>query len=230
MSGENTQTETHSTAIESQVSPWLTPLAYFLFGRIILPTYFGKIDVQGTENIPQTGAVILAPTHRSRWDPIILGAVAGRWVTGRDLRYMVLLNQTTGLQGWFIRRLGGFPIDREHPGTASLRYSIELLQHQEVLVLFPEGHIFPDNQVHPLQSGVARIALKALENQPNIELHIVPVSIRYQHPAPPPWGCPVWVTIGSALNGRDYLIESTKQAAKTLTADLETALQKLHQP
>jgi 1-acyl-sn-glycerol-3-phosphate acyltransferase len=230
MSGKNTQTATHATAIESTVSPWLTPLAYFLFSRIILPSYFGKIEVHGIENIPQTGAVILAPTHRSRWDPIILAAVAGRWMTGRDLRYMVLLNQTTGLQGWFIRRLGGFPIDREHPGTASLRYSIELLQHQEVLVLFPEGHIFSDNPVHPLQSGVARIALKALSDQPDLELNIVPVSIRYQHPAPPPWGCPVWVRMGSSLNVRDYLIESTKQSAKTLTGDLETALQTLHQP
>jgi 1-acyl-sn-glycerol-3-phosphate acyltransferase len=125
---------------------------------------------------------------------------------------------------------GGFAIDREHPGTASLRYSIELLQHQQVLVLFPEGYIFSDDQVHPLQSGVARIALKSLENQPELQLHIIPVSIRYQHPAPPPWGCSVWVKMGSALNVRDYLIESTKQAAKTLTADLETALQTLHQP
>ncbi len=230
MSGENTQTDTYSTVIESKVSPWLTPLAYFLFCRIILPVYFGKIEVDGIENIPQTGAVILAPTHRSRWDPILLASVAGRWVTGRDLRYMVLLNQTTGLQGWFIRRLGGFPIDREHPGTASLRYSIELLQHQQVLVLFPEGHIFTDHQVHSLQLGVARIALKALEHQSNLQLNIIPVSIRYQHPAPPPWGCPVWIKMGSTLNVRDYLIESTKQAAKTLTADLETALQKLHQP
>jgi 1-acyl-sn-glycerol-3-phosphate acyltransferase len=213
--------------MESKVSPWLTPLAYCLFSHIILPSYFGKIAVDGQENLPQTGAVILAPTHRSRWDPIILGYVAGRHVTGRDLRYMVLLNQTTGLQGWFIRRLGGFPIDREHPGTASLRYSIELLQHQEVLVLFPEGHIFSDDSVHPLQSGVARIALKALSDQPDLQLHIIPVSIRYQHPAPPPWGCQIWVKIGSALNVQDYQVESTKQAAQTLTADLETALQKL---
>ncbi len=229
MSAENAETQTNSTAIESKVSPWLTPLAYFLFCQIILPSYFGKIEVHGTENIPQTGGVILAPTHRSRWDPIILGYVAGRRVTGRDLRYMVLLNQVTGLQGWFIRRLGGFPIDREHPGTASLRYSIELLQHQEVLVLFPEGHIFSDDQVHPLQSGVARIALKALENAPDSELNIVPVSIRYQHPAPPPWRCPVWVEMGSALNVQDYHTKSSKQAAKMLTADLETALQQLHQ-
>ncbi len=230
MSAQHPQTETTSTAIESRVSPWLTPLAYFVFSRIILPLYFGKIEVHGQDHLPQTGGVILAPTHRSRWDPILLGYVAGRRVTGRDLRYMVLLNQTTGLQGWFIRRLGGFSINREHPGTASLRYSIELLQHQEVLVLFPEGHIFPDDQVHPLQSGVARIALKALSHSCDLELNIVPVSIRYQHPAPPPWGCQVWVQIGSALNVQHYQAESTKQAAKTLTADLEAVLQQLHQP
>lgn len=231
MSTPSDHIETHGTAIQSKVSPWLTPLAYFLFCRIILPSYFGKINVEGIEHFPQTGAVILAPTHRSRWDPILLADVVGRRVTGRDLRYMVLLDQTTGIQGWFIRRLGGFPIDREHPGTASLRYSIELLQHQQVLVLFPEGHIFSDDQVHPLQSGVARIALKAVENTPDLELNIIPVSIRYQHPAPPPWGSQVWIKIGSALNVQDYdQIESTKQAAKTLTTDLETALQTLHQP
>jgi 1-acyl-sn-glycerol-3-phosphate acyltransferase len=224
------QTPNHPTEIKSEVSPWLTPLAYFLFCRLVIPLYFGKIHVEGIEHLPKTGAVILAPTHRSRWDPILLGYVAGRPVTGRDLRYMVLLDQTTGIQGWFIRHLGGFPIDREHPGTASLRYSIELLQAQQVLVLFPEGHIFSDHQVHPLQPGVARIALKAIENTPDIELNIIPVSIRYQHTSPPPWGCKVWIKMGSGLNVQHYhQIKSNKQAAKTLTTDLETVLQQLHQ-
>ncbi|MGL5082622.1 MAG: lysophospholipid acyltransferase family protein [Microcoleaceae cyanobacterium] len=233
----------------SEVSPWLTPAAYFLFSRIVLPTYFGNIDIQGQELLPKSGATILAPTHRSRWDPIILGYAMGRWVTGRDLRYMVLLGQTTGVQGWFVRRLGGFAIDRDRPAASSIRYSIELLQNQEVLVLFPEGHIFLDDEIHPVQSGVARIALQAIENQPPVDLKqdlepgskqdlepgskqdlkIVPVSIRYDHPAPLPWKCGVRVKIGAPLQVEDYSRDSTKQSAKRLTADLESALRALHQ-
>ncbi|NJO71120.1 MAG: 1-acyl-sn-glycerol-3-phosphate acyltransferase, partial [Oscillatoriales cyanobacterium RM1_1_9] len=125
-------------------------------------TVFGKIRIEGQELLPKSGAVIIAPTHRSRWDPILLGYAMGRRVTDRDLRYMVLLDQTRGVQGWFVRRLGGFPIDRDRPASSSIRYSVELLQNQEVLVLFPEGRIFLDNQIHPVQSGVARIALQAI--------------------------------------------------------------------
>lgn len=221
--------ETNAMGIESEISPWLTPLTYFLLSTFVLPVFFGRIEIHGQEHLPKEGAVILAPTHRSRWDPIILAYAAGRKVTSRDLRYMVLLEQTQGIQGWFVRRLGGFPIDRDRPGTSSIRYSIQLLQNQNVLVLFPEGHIIPDNQIDQIQPGVARIALQAISNQSDLRLNIVPVSIYYQHPAPPPMGCKVWVNIGSPLNVREYQQNSMKNATKNLTADLKEALKNLHQ-
>ncbi|EAW34431.1 1-acyl-sn-glycerol-3-phosphate acyltransferase [Lyngbya sp. PCC 8106] len=222
--------ETDSIGIKSEISPWLTPLAYSLLSHLILPIYFGRIEVNGQEHLPQSGAVILAPTHRSRWDPIILAYAAGRNVTGWDLYYMVLLNQTKGIQGWFVRRLGGFPIDRTRPTTSSIRYSVKLLQSQKVLVLFPEGYIIEDNQIDKIQPGVARIALQAVSEQSDLSVTIVPVSIYYQHPAPPPIGCKVWVNIGSPLNVREYQEDSIKKATRHLTTDLKEALQALHQP
>lgn len=222
--------ETDPVEIKSEISPWLTPLTYSLLNNLILPIYFGRIEVNGQEHLPQSGAVILAPTHRSRWDPIILAHATGRSVTGRDLHYMVLLNQTKGIQGWFVRRLGGFPIDRDRPTTSSIRYSVELLQNQNVLVLFPEGHIIPENQIDKIQPGVARIALQAVSDQSDLSVTIVPVSIYYQHPAPPPMGCKIWVNIGSPLNVREYQQDSIKKATRHLTTDLKEALQALHQP
>ncbi len=62
----------------SRCSPWLTPLAYFLGTHIVMPAYFGRITVIGQENLPRSGPIILAPTHRSRWDSIILPLAAGR--------------------------------------------------------------------------------------------------------------------------------------------------------
>ena len=66
---------------------------------------------------------------------------------------MVLEEQTKGLQGWFVRRLGGFPVDRDRPSISTIRHRVELLPNKEMLVLFPEGHIFRDNQIRPLKSG-----------------------------------------------------------------------------
>jgi 1-acyl-sn-glycerol-3-phosphate acyltransferase len=78
---------------------------------LVLPAFFSKITVTGQENIPLTGGVILAPTHRSRWDALILPYAVGRLVSGRDLRFMVSANEMKGVQGWFIRRLG---VSRQH--------------------------------------------------------------------------------------------------------------------
>ena len=66
----------------SHVSPWLINLVYPLCRHLILPVYFGKIEIHGRENFPLENPVILAPTHRSRWDALILGYALGRDIFG----------------------------------------------------------------------------------------------------------------------------------------------------
>ncbi|MDB9376621.1 1-acyl-sn-glycerol-3-phosphate acyltransferase, partial [Nodularia sphaerocarpa] len=80
----------------SRVSPWLSPLLYLLGRHLLLPLFFGQIEITGQENIPLTGPVIFAPTHRSRWDSLLLPYATGRCVTGRDLRFMVTINECQG--------------------------------------------------------------------------------------------------------------------------------------
>jgi 1-acyl-sn-glycerol-3-phosphate acyltransferase len=211
----------------SRVSPWLTPLAYFV-GYHFLPLFFGRIEITGKENIPKTGPVIFAPTHRSRWDALLVPYAVGRWVTGRDLRYMVTITECQGLQGWFVRRMGGFPVDTRHPSVTSLRHGVEILQHQQALVIFPEGGIFRDGKVHPLKPGIARLALSAESNYPKLNVKIVPISINYSNPYPS-WGTRVSIHIGLPISVADYESGNLKQDAKRLTADLATALQQLNQ-
>ncbi|MCL1473505.1 lysophospholipid acyltransferase family protein [Argonema antarcticum] len=223
-----TSTPAKVTTVTSHVAPWFSQLAYPLGRRIILPFYFGEISVTGREHLPTEGPVILAPTHRSRWDSFMVPYAAGRDITGRDLRFMVSANEMTGLQGWFVRRFGGFPVDTEHPGIGSLRHGVELLQNGESLVLFPEGNIFFDNQIHPLKPGLARIALQAEASKSGLGIKIVPISIKYSKSIPHR-GCDIKISIGSPLNVADYRTETVKKGAQRLTADLETALRMLHE-
>jgi 1-acyl-sn-glycerol-3-phosphate acyltransferase len=213
----------------SRVSPWLASLAYPLGRALILPSYFRKIEVIGQENLPRTGPVILAPTHRSRWDALIMPYATGRCVSGRDLRFMVTEDEIKGLQGWFIRRLGGFAVNPRQPGLATFRHAVELLRHGEMMVIFPEGNIFQDDQVHCLKPGLARLALQAEASQPNLNVQIVPISIHYT-PLVPRWRCRARVNIGSPLAVANYCQgSSAKQNAKHLITDLTTALTDLDQ-
>lgn len=212
--------------VTSKVSPWLAPLAYFLGLRVVLPLYFGKITASGQENLPTTGPVILAPTHRSRWDAIVIPAVTGRGVTGRDLRFMVSENEASGLQGWFVRRLGGFPVNTDRPSISTLRHGVDVLLQREMLVIFPEGNIFRDGSLHPLKPGLARLALSAESTHPGLGVKIVPIGLSYSQSFPQQ-GCDVCIQIGTPINASDYNQGSIKQSAKQLTNDLATVLESL---
>lgn len=215
--------------VSSQVSPWLARLIYPLGSYVVLPFYFGSLTVSGQEHIPRTGPVIVAPTHRSRWDALLVPYAVGRLASGRDLHYMVSANETKGIQGWFILRMGGFPVDPEHPGISSVRHSVELLRDNKMLVIFPEGDIYRGQEIHPLKNGIARIAVEVESNHPGSGIKILPVSLKYSQEYPS-WGCDVQVDIGEPLTVADYLDHSHKKSAQRLTAKLEDDLKELHQP
>lgn len=215
--------------LNSRISPWLAKLIYFIGSYIILPLFFGKIKINGQENIPLQEPVIVAPTHRSRWDAFIVPYAIGRLVSGRDLRFMVSANEVTGFQGWVIRRMGGFPVDTEHPQLSSVRYSVELLkQNRDMLVIFPEGGIFNDYKIHPLKRGVAVIALQAQADKLKREVKILPIGVRYSQPYPS-WGTEVMVDIGSPLAVNEYCDKSLRQNSQKLTTDLQKSLQQIYE-
>lgn len=212
-----------ATSVRSHVSAWLAPILYFLGRWFVLPFYFGRIRVTGQRYLPTSGPVLIAPTHRSRWDAFMVPYAAGRLVTGRDLRFMVSADEMLGIQGWFIRRFGGFPVDTTRPAIASLRHGIELLQAGETLVIFPEGNIFRQDEIQPLKPGLARMAIQAETDHLNLGIQLVPMTIHYSHQVPH-WGCHVDIKIGSPLQISKYCNGSIKQAAQELTQDLQTAL------
>ncbi|MGF1460468.1 MAG: lysophospholipid acyltransferase family protein [Leptolyngbyaceae cyanobacterium] len=216
----------HQSSNRSRCSPWLTPIAYFLGERIVLPGYFSRIEMVGQGYVPHQGPVILAPTHRARWDSIVIPYAAGRSVTGRDLHFMVTSDEVKGIQGWLIRRLGGFAINVRSPSISSLRHGLELLQQEKMLVIYPEGGIFRDLEIHRLKPGLARIALQAEAQIHELGVKILPVSLQYDDPHPH-WRSRVEVAFGPPLEASTYL---PTQHSRTLTAEeLKTSARHLTQ-
>ena len=213
--------------ITSQVAPLLTKLAYFLADKFIFPWFFGKIKITGKENVPQDGAVIIAPTHRSRWDALMVPYATGRMTSGRDPHFMVSANEIKGVQGWLIRRGGGFPVDPKRPGIDSLRHSIDLLSQEHMVVIFPEGNIFRTDEVKPLKRGIAKIALEVESQNPQVAIKILPVSIKYSK-AVPTHGSNVSIHIGTCLDVSNYQGYSERENSFRLTDDLHQSLQEIH--
>ena len=225
---DSTATSHQPEEIHSRVSPWVAKILYSVGCYLILPLFFGKIEITGQENIPLVDPVIIAPTHRSRWDAFIVPYAVGKLVSGRDPRFMVSENEVKGFQGWVIRRMGGFPVNTERPQLLSVRHSIKLLEAAQMLVIFPEGGIFNDNRIHPLKRGVASIALQTEADKFKGKVKILPVVIRYSKPYPS-WGTKVNVDIGSTLTVSEYRSDSPRQSSFKLTADLQQSLEKLYQ-
>lgn len=217
----------------SEISSWVTSFLYPFGSRVVLPLYFDQVQITGQQYFPEDSPLIIAPTHRSRWDGLVVGHCLGRPTTGRDLRYMVSVNEMEGLQGWIIRQFGGFSIDPDAPKISVLRHGIDLLLNDEALVIFGEGDIFHDRAVDYIKPGLARIAIqaqkKAIQQRKLKPIRILPVGLYYSkiHAQK---GCSVEVKLGPTLNVNDYLNEPSKQAAQKITVDLKAALNHLMIP
>jgi 1-acyl-sn-glycerol-3-phosphate acyltransferase len=122
--------------------------------------------VRGAENVPVSGAFVLAPIHRSNIDTPLAATV-----TRRRLRFMGkdTLWKSRWI-GWILSSVGGFPVTRGSADREALARCIAVLRTGEPLVLFPEGTRQSGATVHPLFDGAAYVAVKA-------GVPIVPVGI-----------------------------------------------------
>jgi 1-acyl-sn-glycerol-3-phosphate acyltransferase len=213
------------------ISPWLSPLAMVLTQDVVLQGFFNRIDVLNRQHLPRRGPVLLAPTHRARWDALLLPHAAGRRVTGRDCRFMVTKDEMQGLQGWFLHRLGCFPVDQGRPTLASLRYAIDLLEAGEQLVVFPEGAIRRDDSPIRLHQGLARLAMLALGQ--GVPVSVVPVGIAYGHFRPRP-GDAAALSFGEPLRpegqGREAALAFNEQLLKSMQSAEQAAREVVGRP
>ena len=108
----------------NKINPLLGFIAMFVTQDIILRFFFSKKKIiRNSFSLPINSSIILAPTHRSRWDGLILTMAMGRRVPKKDCKFMVTKSEMSGIQGWFLKRLGCFSINQLSPTLSALRYS-----------------------------------------------------------------------------------------------------------
>ena len=175
--------KTKSIDIHDGINPFLGFLAMFITQDIVINIFFSEIKIQNrTFSIPKNSSIILAPTHRSRWDGLVLTKAMGRRVTSKDCRFMVTKSEMKGIQGWFLKWLGCFSIDHLSPSLSVLRYAVDLIVRKNQLVVFPEGKINKKGKKLFLKEGLYRLAL--LASRKTTSIFIVPIGIAYSEVSP----------------------------------------------
>jgi 1-acyl-sn-glycerol-3-phosphate acyltransferase len=194
--------------------------------RFIVTTFcrtWCRMTVEGRENVPATGAFLVAPTHRS-----ILDTPIASDVTRRRMRFMGADKYWKNKAfGRLLTALGGFPVSRGTADREALKRCIAVLEQGEPLVLFPEGERKSGPIVQPLFDGAAFVAVKA-------GVPIVPVGIGGSERAMPKgakfiWPRKVHVAIGKPLQTASVTGSSKAQrdVARQVTIELHAELQRL---
>lgn len=135
----------------------------------IMRKYF-RLEVEGVENIPRRGAVVLAPNHSgySGFDAILLGHI----VQQEAKRVPRVLTH----HFWFLTETTAIPANKMGFTEATYENGVNALKKGNAIVLFPEGeqgNFKPTSERYQLQEfkrGFVRMALEA-------QCPIVPVVV-----------------------------------------------------
>ena len=151
-------------------------MAYFILKNLVLGPLLRLVFrpwVRGMENIPSSGAVILASNHLSFSDSIFLPLQSRRPVVFlAKSEYFTGKGVKGALVRWFFKATGQLSIDRSggKASEASLNTGLSVLSPGLVLGIYPEGTRSPDGKLYRGRTGIARMALES-------KVSVIPVAM-----------------------------------------------------
>lgn len=168
--------------------------------RALLSLMF-RLHVDGAENIPRRGPVLVVVNHFSAWDPPVAGIVVPRPV------YFMAKIELFRIApvGWLLRHLRVFPVRRGTADRQAIRSALAVLGSGQALIIFPEGHRSETGTLQDVHAGAVFLAQKT-------GCPVVPMGIFGQYG----WRRPIYCRIG-----RPFTIpaDMPRRAAQALMAE-----------
>src|SRR3712207_6222552 len=148
-------------------------LKYAALGPVVKLVF--RPRVEGVDNVPRSGAAILASNHLSAADWVFMPLSLRRRVTFLAKNEYFTGSGVKGfLQRAFFTGAGQVPIDRTSASAAedAIQTGLRILRERKILGIYPEGTRSPDGRLFRGKIGVARMALET-------GVPVVPVAMCY---------------------------------------------------
>ncbi|PMC67147.1 1-acyl-sn-glycerol-3-phosphate acyltransferase [Corynebacterium parakroppenstedtii] len=193
-----------------------TPLIHELVMR-----HLSYID--GLENIPRRGPVILVANHSSYMDHFVTKTIAESvrnarvWFPTKAEAFEKPLSRI-----WH-QSMDCYPVNRNAPGEEIFQRAKEVLDREETLVLYPEGTRNTTGGLLPFKTGAFRMALA--NNAPVVPVGMTGVSDVLPKGARVPRRKLLSVAVGKPLLPPQ--ISDQRAAARTMRDDAVTAIERL---
>ncbi|TMD12481.1 MAG: 1-acyl-sn-glycerol-3-phosphate acyltransferase [Chloroflexi bacterium] len=129
------------------------------FMRFMTRSYlYGLFRVEGLENVPRHGALVVCPNHFGTLDPPMVPAFLPRldvWSMAKSEYFR------KGWMRWLFTAYHAFPVVRHTADREALRRSFDLLKAGHALVMYPEGTRVEAGVLSSPEPGAGFIAQKA---------------------------------------------------------------------
>ncbi len=96
------------------------------------------LQVEGRQNVPREGGVILAPNHPSVLDPILVGVSSPRPQPHFMAKIELFRRRPLGA---VLRFFNAYPVDRAHPSLETRVHTEKMLSAGGQVIIFPEGGV-----------------------------------------------------------------------------------------
>jgi len=142
-------------------------LVKYQLSRVILGpglTLLARTTVIGEENVPATGAAIIASNHLSILDSFYLPFMLERPVTfAAKSEYFTGTRPTDRIVGAYLRATKQLSVDRAGARAAQemLEAALGLLKEGSLFGIYPEGTRSPDGRLYRGRTGVGWLALNS---------------------------------------------------------------------
>jgi 1-acyl-sn-glycerol-3-phosphate acyltransferase len=188
----------------------------------------GRPKVVGMENIPSTGAAILASNHLSFIDSMYLPLMIKRPVVfPAKAEYFAAKGPLGRLWAAYLRSTNQLEMNREgaRSAQATLQAALDLLSAGELFGFYPEGTRSPDGRLYRGRSGIGWLAL-------NSGAPVIPVAMMGTRKMLPP-GAPlprptrIEIRIGKRLEFGHLAGEPPARARRTIADEVMRAIGEL---
>lgn len=114
------------------------------------------LRVEGRENFPLDGPVIIAANHVTNYDVFPM-----QFALPRPIFFMAKSSLFNFALDPVVRSLGAFPVYRGEKDEWAMRHAAKVLEHGQTLGMFPEGTRSQGRGLNVAKTGTARLALAA---------------------------------------------------------------------